>query len=591
MKPVPLPAAINAALALVAVFGLGLTALALQTNLTGSAGLLGVSVLCIGLLAALGQLWRLFRHQARVQARDRIQMRNIMDAQQRWQLALESARDGLWDWNPQDGTLILSRQWTAMLGYQEKDVQGKSSEWLRLMHPDDQEATLACLQSHLDGHTPHFAAEFRLMAQDGHWHWIQGRGQVIERDPRARPLRMIGTHTDIHAQKTAELALRRHEAELAAIFELSPDGIVTVTADGRVHAVNPAFERLTGLGAGDLVGQGASTLDALLVARSEHPELPLANPVGPDDAHAAEARTAPGCAPCRIDLRLPRHRTLQRSCSLLTDHPLQAVQHYRDITPYVTLDEAKTEFIKAASIHLRGPLASVYGYSELLLGEDYDPVTQRDLLDTIYKHSRQLVNLVNDLLDLNHIRPVGSDAETDEGLTIPLDLRHLAEDAVSGFRRLRDRWPIEVERPAEPISVLGQADALGRALRNVLDNAVKFSPEGSPIRIRMSRCQDADGRAWAVIHISDRGIGLSDAERVRVFEPFYKADSTGQTPGSGLGLPIVKQIVEAHRGQVSVESELGRGTTVSLWLPAAPVLSGLPPVPEAARPNIAKDDR
>ena len=569
MRPEPLPVSVAAALAAVLVSGLGLGVLAgFDAGPSGAWILIGL--LLAAFLAGLRQLWRQLRHQARQIERGRIQVRNLHDAQQRWQFALESARDGLWDWNLKDDTLILSRQWTAMLGYGEKDVRGESSEWLRLMHPDDRAATQAVLQAHLDGTQPHYAAEFRLATRDGGWRWIQARGQVIERDARGQPLRMIGTHTDIHAQKTAELALRQHEAELAAIFELSPDGIVSVSADGTVHAVNPAFSRLTGLLPADVVGQDAATLDAMLAARSQDPGLGLNCQPSPGSVAEDAGAVTNGCSPCRIALRLPRHCVLLRTSSPLADHPLEAVQHYRDITSYVDLDEAKTEFLKAASIHLRGPLASVYGFSELLLGEEYDPDTRRDLLDTIYKNTRQLVNLVNDLLDLNHVK-------LDDAVeTVPeaVDIMQVVDDAVSGFRRLRDRWPMQLDRPPAPILVLGDAGALRRALRNVLDNAVRFSPDGGQIRVSVERCLDAEGRTWAALQVRDRGIGLSEAQRARVFEPFYKAEGGPESPGSGLGLPIVKQIVEEHQGHVLLDSKPGQGTTVSLWLPVAGSIKG-----------------
>jgi signal transduction histidine kinase len=122
------------------------------------------------------------------------------------------------------------------------------------------------------------------------------------------------------------------------------------------------------------------------------------------------------------------------------------------------------------------------------------------------------------------------------------------------------------ELPGQPVEVAADAGQLGQALTNVLNNAYKYSPGGGEIRLSLeNRVQH--GVRQVGIRVRDQGIGMTPAQQARVFERFYRADPSGPIPGTGLGMSLVKEIVELHDGQVEIDSEPGAGTTVTLWLP------------------------
>jgi diguanylate cyclase (GGDEF)-like protein/PAS domain S-box-containing protein len=141
----------------------------------------------------------------------------LRDSEQRWQFALEGARDGVWDWNLVTNEAYFSRQWKAMLGYAEHEIAGKLEEWDKRVHPDDKAGAYADIDRHLKGETPYYQNEHRLRCKDGSYKWILDRGMIVSRAADGKPTRMIGTHTDITARKQDEETIR----ELSLIDELT----------------------------------------------------------------------------------------------------------------------------------------------------------------------------------------------------------------------------------------------------------------------------------------------------------------------------------------------------------------------------------
>jgi len=141
----------------------------------------------------------------------------LRDSEQRWQFALEGARDGVWDWNLVTNELFFSRQWKAMLGYAEYEIVDALEEWDKRVHPDDKARAYADIEKHLKDETPYYQNEHRLLCKDGTYKWILDRGMVVARDAAGKPTRLIGTHTDITGRKQAEETIR----ELSLVDDLT----------------------------------------------------------------------------------------------------------------------------------------------------------------------------------------------------------------------------------------------------------------------------------------------------------------------------------------------------------------------------------
>jgi signal transduction histidine kinase len=227
------------------------------------------------------------------------------------------------------------------------------------------------------------------------------------------------------------------------------------------------------------------------------------------------------------------------------------------------LSQMKTDFVSNVSHELRTPLASIRVFGEFLkMGRVSEDEKIREYGEYIETESRRLTQLVNNILDFSRIESGRKTYDFE-----PANPSELVHSTLKTFDvQLKQRgFSVRVKESAAPLPpVLVDSEAIAQALINLLDNAVKYSGQAHEIEIRLAR----EG-SFVAIHVSDHGIGLSREEQRKVFEKFYRV-CTGlvhESRGSGLGLSLVKHIVEAHKGRVTVESELGRGSTFTIYLP------------------------
>jgi two-component system phosphate regulon sensor histidine kinase PhoR len=225
------------------------------------------------------------------------------------------------------------------------------------------------------------------------------------------------------------------------------------------------------------------------------------------------------------------------------------------------LDELKSEFVSNVSHELRSPISVIKSYVETLLDQvdpsDYQ--TQREFLTVVNNETDRLAALVSDLLDISRIESGKFEME--------LSLVALTDIVQGVLRSLGDkssRHKIAVDIPSDLPDISADADKMIQVFLNLLDNAIKFSPDGGNISIKagvrgkMVRCD-----------ISDQGIGIAEMDIPHIFKKFYKVDNSDnyEISGTGLGLSIVKHIIESHRGKISARSKPGKGSTFSISLP------------------------
>ncbi|MEP0922184.1 PAS domain S-box protein [Leptolyngbya sp. ST-U4] len=183
----------------------------------------------------------------------------LRESEERWRYAIEGNGDGLWDWNAQTDKVFFSRQWKIMLGFAENEIGNDLSEWNRRLHPDDKAQVYAAFEKYFSGEVPQYSSEYRVLCKDGSYKWILARGMVMSRDQAGKPLRVMGTYTDIGERKRIEVALKESEQFLQDIINSAAEAIWVVEQleDGgyQLISMNPSIETATGIPSHQWIGK------------------------------------------------------------------------------------------------------------------------------------------------------------------------------------------------------------------------------------------------------------------------------------------------------------------------------------------------
>jgi two-component system, OmpR family, phosphate regulon sensor histidine kinase PhoR len=337
--------------------------------------------------------------------------------------------------------------------------------------------------------------------------------------------------------------LRREQAESTALVESMIEGVIA--ADGRGHIVtaNPAARRILGYG----------TLDTL-------PDLP----------ELFRVKAAREVVDAVLVGRPVQDRQLEMDgrAFMVNARPLPAggaVLVIHDLTEMRRLEAVRRDFVANVSHELKTPLTSISGYAETLLAEHPDEETTRRFLATILSNARRMQRLVDDLLDLSRI-----EAGRWQPSRTLVDVAGVAGESWNALagRGGAQQIRFELEIDEEAGTVCADLDALRQIFTNLFDNSLRYTPAGG--RILCSARRQGEGTA---IGVRDTGVGISREHLPRIFERFWRADTSRsrEEGGTGLGLSIVKHLVEAHGGRVWAQSDLGRGTTVAFWIPDSAV--------------------
>jgi PAS domain S-box-containing protein len=450
--------------------------------------------------------------------------------------------------------LQVNPAFCRFIGYSREELRERSV--FDLTHPEDLEATRKMFDQIRTGFCRAFEYEKRFVRKGGKVVW----GHVTSAwlfDEQHRPLYGIGLVQDISARKKAEAGLIRALAQsreahnkINGILRSVGEGLIVIDHRQRVVLMSPSAEGLLGVACRQVINQPV--------------ERVFAETVVPEDMRMTLSGQDNGDL---FEFELPgegekRTRTIQARLSAIRDRSgdrcgLITILH--DITRESEIQRMKTEFVTTAAHELRTPLTSIQGFSEVLLERsDLKPGDQREILSIIHEQAETLSHIVADLLDLARI-------ESGKGVALKktnCDLSALIRQAVSHVPRREDLHRIEISLPVGAEAVYGDPTKLLQVLENILSNAVKYSPRGGVIRIVGKRT-----RGEICLSVSDQGIGMSEDQVQRVFDKFYRADnSNSAVEGAGLGMSIVKEIVEAHGGRVRVESVPGQGTRVSVVL-------------------------
>ena len=342
--------------------------------------------------------------------------------------------------------------------------------------------------------------------------------------------------------------LTEERNQSAAILASMEEGVAVIDSDQRVIYYNQAFSRATGISDADRKGRP-------VVEIVNHPDLISLFQKALTSGHIVRGEVVVG--------------SVQTKSYAITSTPVRsgdsvvgAVMVLHDISEIRRLERARRDFVANISHEFRTPLAAIQGFAETLLdGALEDSENGKRFIRIIYEHALRLGHLTEDLLKLARIEAGQLQLEIQ-----PVNILQIMDPCIETTRiKAKQKGLIlETDPVSESPLLHGDVRLLQEALQNLLDNAVRYTSPGGRIRIHAA-VQGSE----MTISVSDTGIGIQRADQLRIFERFYRADAarSRESGGTGLGLSIAKHLVEAHGGRIRVESEIGQGSTFSIYLP------------------------
>ncbi len=346
---------------------------------------------------------------------------------------------------------------------------------------------------------------------------------------------------------------------LNAIIENSGDGVMIINPYRIIQTWNRALANMTGIPVEEAIGRPCYEVLNLRTPQGIsvcHTACPLMTP--PHDGRLyAEGihRRADGLAITLADNYSPQFNE--------EGEITQIIANVRDVTRLREAEELKQTLLSVISHELKTPVSIIKGYAGTLGREDadWDEETLRDGLAVIEEEADRLDKLINNFLEASRLQAGGLKLRLSY-----VDLADMAASAVETLRKTTDKHAFTLDFPEEFPLILGDGERLREVLTNLLGNAIKYSPEGGLIKVGG---QADPGAVKVRLYVSDEGIGISPADQELIFERFHRVDNrlARQTPGTGLGLFLVKAVVEAHGGRVWVNSTPGEGSTFWVELP------------------------
>ncbi|MGL4635818.1 MAG: PAS domain-containing sensor histidine kinase [Beijerinckiaceae bacterium] len=506
---------------------------------------------------------------------------------------LNSGRSGLWDWDIARGRIYWSDSMFGLLGRDRGGEFMSFADIQEIMHPGD--FNLFDIANSLinDSHRQ-IDHEFRLKHADGHWVWFRGRGEMIVENNTQH---LVGIAVDISNEKaTAELHLTANIRVREAIESIS-EAFALYDAEDRLVVANSKFQKLLGLTA-ELIKPGTKrqAIDAASSASHIESVYPLASSAQTGSRsyemllkdnrwfHVNERATKDGGHVSILsditahkayeislaannavleqtvqDLKISRSAYQQQSFEKSELADLYMVQK----AEAESANRAKAEFLANMSHELRTPLNHIIGFSEMMESGIYGPLGNdryNEYAKDISISGRYLLDVISDILDMSSLEAERVRLERKQ-VSLGAIVDTTAADLTSAFAG--KHISLEVKKSG-PLHVIGDNKALTQIVRNLMNNAIKFTPEGGFVRLRAKRMGEA-------IHLffEDNGSGISPAVMEKIGRPFEQSGAVFENgfKGSGLGLAISRSLAELHGGSLRIRSRVGAGTIVMLKLP------------------------
>lgn len=379
---------------------------------------------------------------------------------------------------------------------------------------------------------------------------IKGNYQARFHATNNQTLGLLSDNINRLARDLTDFSLQEQiqSEQLSTLVDNTESGLVLLDEKGYIHLVNPKFISLFGKTEKDYIGSLYYS-----VLNNEVLQQTIQNVFLYEKKIKKTFKHYIGIEKLYLEISgapIINERNLLKGAVLVL----------HDITELKKLEDMRKDFVANVSHELRTPITSIKGFSETLLdGNMQDTEALKEFLQIIYNESYRLQLLIEDLLALSRL-----EGDNYQLVLNKLDARKLIADIIPALHYKAEQRGIKVDLDIEATEIKADKERISQVIINLLDNAINYTAEEGHVAIKIFEAEQ-----HVCISVSDTGIGISEKELPRVFERFYRVDKarTRDSGGTGLGLAIVKHIVEVHHGDIEIDSEINKGTTITVYLP------------------------
>ncbi len=501
----------------------------------------------------------------------------LRNAEARFERFEQGSRDGFWDWNIITNQWYVSNRWKELRGIAADETLSDSvSVWCETVHPEDRDRVLDHFHGYIAQGSGQYSDEYRILRSDDTIVWVLDRGQAVW-DATGRAIRVTGSQTDITKLKHTEDALEESQLIYKTLADTMPQMFWITQPNGYHEYFNQRWYDYTGTHPGETDGEGWQ--NCFYREDAEKANVVWQHCLRTGEPYTVEYRlrnAKTGEYRWHLGKALPLRDADSNiirwygSCTDIHDQKMLIEQRAnaleRERAARLEQEKAnriKDEFLAVVSHELRSPLNPILGWVRLLRTRKMSDTQIQQALETIERNAKLQSQLIEDLLDVSRILR-GKLAL----IFAPVNLVTVVEAAIETVRLPAQAKNIQIQTRLNSTftNVSGDFNRLQQIVWNLLSNAVKFTPENGTIVIELSSRD-----SMIALQVTDTGKGIAPEFLPHVFEQFRQADSsiTRQFGGLGLGLAIVRHIVERHHGRISVDSSgenLGATFTVELPL-------------------------
>jgi PAS domain S-box-containing protein len=455
------------------------------------------------------------------------------------------------------GLTYISPQIESLLGFGVSEWLSNTDLWRRALHPDDRERVLAEYTEAVESQAD-FECTYRLVRPDSRAIWVRDSSAYVTDGERSYRQGFI---VDVTQQKRSEAEAEQNAALMRGLIDGTIDGITLTDRTGRIVIANrpmATFAHELSLPREGLMHERLLGISHLIADRERFERRMRELAATPDVETADEFELSDG------------ERVFQgftRPVIGSGDSYLGRVWTLREVTEARQVDRIKDALVATVSHELRTPLTSIIGYLELLGSGEPLGAEDARFVEIVRRNAARLQRMVEELLFLSRVDVGGLELDLEEVDVVEVARAALGSaDPAAAAKRL----VLEFDGP-ETLRARADGNRLGQVFDNLISNAIKFTPERGSVKVTLG---SEDGTI--VASVCDTGCGIPQAEQSRLFERFFRSTATRDLPGTGLGLTIVRAIVQGHGGSITCDSTAGEGTTFTFTLP---LRSAAPPEP------------